>query len=295
MSKLIFGCGYLGARVAQRCRASGETVHVVTRSAESGAKFAAIGYTPLVADITRPDSLGSLPAAETILFSVGLDGNAGPSIEEVYVQGLKNVLAALAHPPQRFIYISSTGVYGQTEGAEVDEDSPCHPTRPGGRACLAAEEVLRNSSVADRAIILRLAGIYGPGRLPNLVDLQAGKPIAAPRDGYLNLIHVDDAADIVVAVEAFTPPRLYVVSDGQALVRGDYYAELARHIGAPPPLFAPPVPASPAAQRAGSHKRIHPARLFRDLELRLRYPTFAAGLAASFPTDASDASGKQFR
>jgi nucleoside-diphosphate-sugar epimerase len=164
---------------------------------------------------------------------------------------------------------------------EVDEDTPCHPTRDGGRACLAAEELLRTSKFAEKAIILRLAGIYGPGRTPRLLDLLAGKPIDAPAAGWLNLIHVEDAARIVtLADERLQPPKLYVVSDGQPALRGDYYRELSRLLGAPSPQFVEPAPDSPAAQRAASDKRIQPRRLFADLQPALAYPSYREGLAA---------------
>jgi nucleoside-diphosphate-sugar epimerase len=163
----------------------------------------------------------------------------------------------------------------------VDEDSPCQPIREGGRASLAAEDALRASKFADRAIILRLAGIYGPGRIPRAADLAAGKPIDAPATGWLNLIHVKDAARIVVlAEERIEPPKLYVVSDGQPVVRGDYYRELARLLGAPEPRFIEPAADSPAAQRAASDKRINPQRLFADLQPSLHYPSYREGLAA---------------
>jgi nucleoside-diphosphate-sugar epimerase len=186
-------------------------------------------------------------------------------------------------PPgvRRFIYISSTGVYGQVAGDVVDENSPCQPTREGGQACLAAEQLLQESRIADRSIILRLAGIYGPDRIPRGKDLQAGLPIAAPSQGWLNLIHVDDAARIVLlAEERAVPPNLYCVSDGQPAPRADYYAELARLLNAPPPQFTEPPSDSPAAQRAASDKRVSNAKLLRELAPELHYPSYREGLQA---------------
>jgi nucleoside-diphosphate-sugar epimerase len=181
---------------------------------------------------------------------------------------------------ERFIYVSSTGVYGKVTGAEVDETSPCQPTREGGRACLAAEELLWASPFAERTIILRLAGLYGPERIPRSNGLLAGLPIDAPSTGWLNLIHVEDAARIVVlAVQKAQPPKLYVVSDGNPVIRGDYYGELARLLGAPPPRFVEPRADSPAQQRASSDKRVNPRRLFADLSPALLYPSYREGLA----------------
>jgi nucleoside-diphosphate-sugar epimerase len=280
--KLVIGCGYLGERVARRWVQAQAEVAALTRSPIRAQDLSRRGIQPIIGDVTNPASL-KLPAAETVVFAVGFDRHAGKPIEEVYVQGLRNVLAALPQPPQRFIYVSSTGVYGQTSGEVIDEDSECRPTREGGKACLAAEELLGCGQVADwtaaNTMILRLAGIYGPGRIPRIEDIRAGRPIAAPSTGYLNLIHVEDAADIVLAVERLTPPRLYVVSDGHPVERGEYYRELARLLDAPPPVFVPPPADAHVAARAGSDKRIHPARLLKELGITLRFPRYREGLA----------------
>lgn len=281
MAKLILGCGYLGQRVARLWRAAEEDVIAVTRSPARGVEFAAEGIQPLVADLACDSQLTLPQGVRAVLFAVGYDRSAGQSIHEVYVDGLRRVIEALPDSVDRFIYVSSTGVYGHVAGTQVDEDSPCEPTREGGRACLAAEEVLRGSRFADRAIILRLAGLYGPGRIPRVKSLQAGEPIDAPSSGWLNLIHVEDAARIVLLAETLAqPPRTYVVSDGQPVVRGEYYTELARLIGAPPPAFVDPPVDSPAAARGASDKRINPARMFAELQPDLKYPSYREGLAA---------------
>src|SRR5262245_43300638 len=98
MTKLIFGCGYLGERVANRWRDAGRESIVVTRSTNRAAQFRRDGFGTIVADVTRPESLRDLPNAETVLFAVGYDRalpNLGPTIEEVYAGGVRNVLAAL--------------------------------------------------------------------------------------------------------------------------------------------------------------------------------------------------------
>lgn len=287
MAKLIFGCGYLGYRVAKLWRLRGEVVQAVTRSPDRARAWGADGIVPLVGDIgaatvTEPAWARRLTAdVDTVLFSVGYDRSTGQSIDQVYVEGLRQVLAALPDSVQRIIYVSSTGVYGTIAGDWVDETTSCHPTRAGGQACLAAEKVLREHPLGRRSVILRLAGIYGPGRIPRSADLQAGKPIDAPAAGYLNLIHVVDAARIVLLAEELAPlPSLYVVSDGQPVVRGDYYRELARLLHAPPPQFVAPPAETPAAQRAGSDKRICPALLMQELQPMLLYPSYREGLAA---------------
>lgn len=281
MKKLIFGCGYLGSRVARLWLEQGQTVHAVTRDEGRAAEFRAGGIQPFVGDITTPSSLAGLPAAETVLFAVGFDRSSGRSIHDVYVAGLEAALAALPPTVERFLYISSTGVYAQRDGAWVDEASPCRPTRDGGRACLAAEQVLQAHPLGARAVILRMAGIYGPDRIPRARDIAQGTPLTSPAEGYLNLIHVEDAAGVVLQAEARArPPRLYLVSDGHPVVRRDYYQQLARLLGAPPPSFTTPSADSPAAARAESSKRISNARLVRELAPTFRYPSYREGLAA---------------
>ncbi len=281
MSKLIFGAGYLGRRVAQRWRDAGDQVFVVTRSDDKAREFERQGFLPIVGDVMRPASLAGLPVADSVLYSIGYDRNAGVSRHALYVDGLRAALDALPKETGTFLYISSTGVYGQSHDEFVDERSPCEPVREGGRACLAAEQTLGAHPLGQRAIILRMAGLYGPGRIPNSAAIRRGEPIGVAEHGYLNLIHIDDAAKIVVqANRRVRPPRMFVVSDGHPVQRRTYYEELARQLGAPVPRFVAPAADSPGASRAESSKRINNARLVAELDVRWAYPSFREGLAA---------------
>jgi len=193
-------------------------------------------------------------------------------------------LTALPRDVERFIYISTTGVYGPAGGEWVDELTPPDPQRDGGRASLAAEQALAAHPLGKRGVILRLAGIYGPGRIPFLSDLRAAAPIPATTAGHLNLIHVDDAAAVVLAAArcpAFDDgPRVYCVSDGRPVQRGEYYRQVARQIGAPPPTFTDPKPGSPRAARAEADRRIRNDRMRNELRVKLAYSDYGAGLAA---------------
>ncbi|MCE9526038.1 MAG: SDR family oxidoreductase [Planctomycetales bacterium] len=290
MAKLIVGCGYLGLRVARLWRDLGEQVYVLTRSADKADKLVSEGFSAVVADINSLRDTGQnlFPTASfsTVLYSVGYDRKSPQPIEQVYAGGLANLLDSpalnsAAAPMCRWIYISSTGVYGSADGEWVDEETPPQPAREGGKASLAAEQVLRSHPLGSRSIILRLAGIYGPGRIPRAADLQAGRPIDAPAEGWLNLIHVDDAARIVLLADQNSAvPNLFCVADGSPAQRGDYYRELARLLSAPEPQFVTPDPNSPASLRAGSDKRVRPAKLFRELAPQLHYPSYREGLAA---------------
>ncbi len=281
--KLIVGCGYLGMRVARRWLAAEEPVAAVTRHARRAEEFRATGILPIIAEVTNPASLEQLQpllgAGDTLLYAVGYDRSAGKPMDEVYIEGLRNVLAAISPDIGRVIYISSTGVYGQVAGETINEDSPTEPTREGGRVCLTAEQALLASPFGDRALILRLAGIYGPGRVPNRADLLAQKPLAFDPASALNLIHVDDAATVVLAAEkSATTPRTYVVSDGHPVARGDYYTELARLWNTPAPLFANPSETNAPPRRGGADKRVDPARMRRELAPAFEYPDYRAGL-----------------
>lgn len=281
MEKLIFGCGYLGIRVAMRWRGAGDRVFAVTRSAERGDQLRAQGLFPIVADVTKPDTLVELPHASTVLFAVGFDRTTGSSVREVYVTGLRSVLDALPPSVQRFIYVSSTGVFGQADGTWVDEESVCEPTRPTGRACLEAERLLRDHSLGQRSVTLRMAGIYGPGRVPRKTELMRGEPILAAERGRLNLIHVDDAASVILAAEVKAKtPNLYLVSDGHPVLRREYCQQIARLAEAPSVRFQVPSLDSPKAQRGTTDKRVSNAKILRDLDVTLKYPSYREGLAA---------------
>jgi nucleoside-diphosphate-sugar epimerase len=288
MKKLIFGCGYLGNRVADAWLAQGEQVLAVTRSSARAREFASRGIQPIVGDITETIDLRDADAVDTVLFAVGFDRRGRKDIREVYVGGLRNVLGDLPDSVTRFIYISSTGVYGQTDGEWVDEDSSCEPQRAGGRACLAAEELLQSHPIGARTVILRLAGIYGPGRLPKMQDIREGKPIDSPASGYLNLIHVDDAVSVILSTEQLVePPERMLVSDGKPVLRGDFYRELASLSGSPEPRFAVPAESEATAGRHSTDKQISNRRLQEQLAMTLRYPNYREGLAAILAAEAA--------
>jgi nucleoside-diphosphate-sugar epimerase len=237
----------------------------------------AAGIEPTIGDVTEPASL-HLPSAEAVLYAVGLDRSAGKSMREVYIGGLTSVLDALP-APRRFIYVSSTSVYGQTGGEWVDEDSPTEPAEENGRIVLECERLLHRR--LPEAIILRLAGIYGPGRLLKRLAVAKGEPLGTDPNKTINLIHVEDGARAVVAAaEHGRPGATYNVADGQPVTRREFYGELARLLGAPPPRFEPK-----AADK--TDRRISNRRLMSELGLQLLFPDFRAGLRHAVEQDRS--------
>jgi nucleoside-diphosphate-sugar epimerase len=281
MLKLIIGCGYLGIRVARLWIAGGHAVAGVVRTAASAEELTRETVQPIVADVTQPDTLRGLPAADTLVYAVGYDPTGGGTRAAVYVDGLRAVLDAIEPSVRRAILISSMGVYAEHDGGWVDESSPCQPARESGRALLAAEQALAAHAYGDRGIILRLAGIYGPGRIPRRAELAAGETLPVAAGEHLNLIHVEDAARAVLAADAYPhAPRTFLISDGHPVERREYFAELARQAGLPPPAFREPLPGE-AVGRRGGDKRVSNTRMLAELRIELAYPTYREGLAAA--------------
>jgi len=282
--RLIVGCGELGLRVARRWLAQGDRVVGITRSPARGELLAAAGLEPAVLDVTAADPgwpalLTSIGRPATVLWSVGFDRSGTASYHDVHVAGLGRLLDALASldtaGSTRVVFASSTGVWGDEQGGVVTEATPTAPSREAGRILVAAEQLLAGHP-AGPGTALRFAGLYGPGRLPRLADLRAGRPIAADPDSWLNLVHLDDAAAVVEAVaDAAAPRGLYVVSDGRPVRRREWYGRLAKLAGGPPPAWDLAAPRS-----RGGDKRVDPAAMMADLGLRLAYPDALAALPA---------------
>jgi nucleoside-diphosphate-sugar epimerase len=282
MTNLIFGCGYLGMRVARRWIEQGIDVAAVTRRSDRAETLAKEGVRPIVADVTRGETLADLPEAAVVLVAVGHDRSSGQSIEATYVEGLRNILGCLNDRTKRIVYVSSTGIFGPAAGATIDETTAPNPTTTGGRAHWLAEQTLAEHRLGERAIVLRMAGLYGPGRLPRLADLVAGRPIAASPDGQVNLIHIDDGASAAVAAGLHrSAPELFLISDGHPVARREFLAEMARIAGASPPKFVDAARLDPAARGSGD-KRIDNRRMIERLGVEIEYPTYREGLAASY-------------
>jgi nucleoside-diphosphate-sugar epimerase len=309
MQTLIIGCGYLGGRVAALWRSQGHQVSALTRSAHNAAQLRALGIEPILGDVLDPSSLGSLPAADVVLYAVGYDRQAGAAKRDVYVQGLENVLREVAPRLSRLLYVSSTSVYGQDGGESIDETSCCVPSTEDGRICLAAEQIVwrlfppdptlqtsggtgdsarpssatrssvpvpRGQTSVPGAIVLRFSGIYGPDRLLRRIEsVRKQEPILANPEGFLNLIHVDDGARIVAAIaERGRPGTTYLVTDDKPVRRREYYALLAKLVGAPTPIFQ-----ADAAEASRLNKRCSNARLRAELGDFFQFPTLDTGLA----------------
>ncbi len=286
--RLIVGCGYLGRRVAKIWREKGVPVTALTRT-ETGAKaLESIGIEPVIGDVTDPRTLsGILDKApfEGVFHAVGLDRSSGKSMEEVYVKGLENLLEILRPDLcPKFVFISSTSVFGQTDGTWINEATPPDSLHGSGGVVRKAEILLRKKR--PDSVILRFAGIYGPGRLLRGKAIAAGEPIPVDPDKWLNLIHVDDGARAVEqAWEKGSPGATHLIADGKPVTRGDYYRTLARLLNAPSPQFTEGEPGSRGGPDA-SHRRIDSRRAQEALEWYPTYDDHEAGLRAILEEEA---------
>ena len=289
MRKLIIGCGYLGERVAQKWLSDGYETWALTRSEEHAARLAELGLNLLVGDVLDLGSLQKFPQVETIFYAVGFDRASKPSKRTVYVEGLRNVLEEVRGKCQRFVYISSTSVYGQDNGEFVDEFSAVSPSEENGCICRDAEAVVwehfrRASQDASigQAIVLRLAGIYGPGRLlAREQQLRHGGSLSGNPDAWLNLIHVEDAVQAVLAAEdRGQSGETYLICDDRPIRRREYYAALAAQLGLASPGFEEL--AADAPERRRLNKRCVNRRMREELGVELRFPTVIEGLRHLF-------------
>jgi nucleoside-diphosphate-sugar epimerase len=286
MKKLIIGCGYLGLRVAKKWVQQGDEVFALTRTEERGNQLSSLGIQPIIGNIADVQSISSLPAVESVLYSLGYDRFSKYSRKEIVIDGLKNFLEFLPVSVNNFLFTSSISVYGQSSGEWVDENSETSPEKESGQVCLEAEEVVRSFFLKKEEekeqtihwMILRLAGIYGPGRVLQKKDaIQAGQPIGGEPEAWLNLIHVDDASEAILKAEQkITESSLLLISDSQPVTRREYYQQLASLMNAPEPVFDP---ALKNQQRGiGLNKRCQNQKMKQTLDFDLMYPDYKTGL-----------------
>lgn len=249
---LVAGCGDVGARVALLLRDSGAEVWGLRRS---DAPLPA-GITLLQADLTDADSLRQLPERIDRVVYLPTPDTRGPlAYRKVFVQGLQNLLQALGRRAlQRIVFVSSSAVYGEHNGDWVDEDTCATPLGFNGEVLLEAEQWLGGSG--QRATVLRLAGLYGPGRTELFERLRSGRArVRTEPPFWSNRVHVDDAACAIVHILGLPDPAtLYLGVDDTPLPIAHLYGEVARRLGVPEPAEGP------APQGIGS-KRLSNARL----------------------------------
>jgi len=230
---LILGCGYVGARFGAGCLSRGMKITVTTRSQEHAGKLEKMGMTAVVAATPEELSGELLATVDAVLDSIPLtrNGNTMYASQPLWLPGMVAKLSNVKWAG----YLSTTGVYGDAQGAWVDESCRCRPESARGLERLVAERCWLESGLA--AEVFRLAGIYGPER--NILGrLKAGdyKAVAWQPEHWSNRIHVDDiVAALMAAMLAPRAGRVVNLTDDEPLPHVDYVIELAEMVGAPKP------------------------------------------------------------
>jgi nucleoside-diphosphate-sugar epimerase len=295
----IVGCGYVGRRVAALERAEGNRVHALARSSESAEHLLATNIEPILGNLDDPPSLENLPIRGDLVYYFAPPPSCGISDPR-----MESFLAAL-RPPQvagRIVLISTSGVYGDCRGAWVDEAWTPNPTAERAKRRLAAEITLQGWSERSGVpvVILRVSGIYGPGRLPE-ERLRKGLPVLHEEQApYSNRIHVQDLARVCVAAARHgRSRRIYNVTDDEPSTMTDYFYRVADLLG----LARPPAISLEEARRELSpgmisyleeSRRLKNLRMHEELGIGLLYPGLASGLPSCL-TGGRDATSRNAR
>jgi nucleoside-diphosphate-sugar epimerase len=285
MRVLIVGCGYVGLPLGVELVRQGHEVFGLRRSASAENELKVAGIKPLIADITKLDELARLPRDfDWVVNCVSSTGGNAEDYRQVYLQGTRNLIEWLApNPPKKFVYTSSTSVYGQTDGSQVKETSPTEPLVETAKVLLETEKVLLNAATQKKfpAVILRAAGIYGPDRghgfkqfLKNEVHIEG--------DGsrFLNMIHRDDLIGcIIAALKSGRAGEIYNAVDDEPVNQITFFQWLAEELGKHPPPSEPENPME-NRKRGATNKRVSNRRLKMELGYQFKYPNFRKGYSA---------------
>jgi len=280
---VILGCGYVGSEVARQALQLGLNVTALTRNPASADRLRTAGVTAIAADLGTDEWHGRVQGgADFVLNCVSSGGGGVDGYRRSYVDGMRSILTwAQRRPAGTLIYTGSTSVYPQGGGATVDETAPTAAAGETAQVLLEAEGLLRNHPGAcARWFILRLAGIYGPGRQRLLDQVRAGE-VAGRAQDHLNLIHRDDICRAIWAAlqaPAVRKDEVFNVADDGAATRGEIVGWLSARLGVPHPRFTE----GPAAGRRATtpDRIIANARLKHMLGWRPAFPSFREGYAA---------------
>ena len=284
MRVLIVGCGYVGLPLGAELVRQGHEVFGLRRSALAETELKIAGITPLLADITRPETLVPLP--RDFDWVVNCAASGGGSVEDyrnIYLAGNRNLASWLAGSPlKKYVYTSSTSVYGQNDGSVVTEKSPAEPEAETAKILVAAEKFLL-AAVERRfpAVILRVAEIYGPARGHGFKQfLRGAARIEGDGARWLNMIHRDDLTGVITAALQSAPPgEIFNAADNQPVSQLKFFAWLAAELKRPlPPAAAPD--AEVWRRRGVTNKQISNAKLRAELKYEFQFPDFRAGYAA---------------
>jgi nucleoside-diphosphate-sugar epimerase len=270
---LIIGCGYIGLPLALQLQARGEAVTGWVRSETSAAEISSQGIARIVVGSVADESCwrGLDKKFDQVVHCASSGGGKADVYREVFLEGVRQMNR---HQPQaRRLFVSSTSVYGQTDGAWVDEQSPAEPSSETSRILREAEQ----EALDARAIVVRSAGIYGPGRAALFEKFKRGEAVIEG-DGtrWINQIHQSDLIEAVAhLLGKGTSGEIYNVVDDEPVMLSDYYAWCSQELGLPLP---PSGPVDPQRKRGLTNKRIVNRKL-RATGWQPRFPSFREGLA----------------
>jgi nucleoside-diphosphate-sugar epimerase len=280
---VIIGCGYLGRRLGGELLRAGYRVRGMTRSAEHAKAIAALGIDPLVADVTAPDTLPPALAGAGVVYHMlgGMRGTA-EELRRLHVEGTRCVLEALPPSTRRYIYVSSTAVYGQTDGRWVDEASPTEPSSNLGRLRVEAEALARAADGRNglETVILRPSSIYRPAG-PLYRQIREGSyKVSSDPGKWMNHIYIEDfLAAMVLAAERGVGGEAYNLTDDEPHPAGDYFAFIADVMGVPrPPVTYEPPKEGCAVLVRESDKRVGNARIRAHLAWAPKFPSYREGI-----------------
>lgn len=279
---LIIGCGDIGLRVAKQLSRSNR-VYALTSQKSRFQELRSAGAIPILGDLDKPDSLWRLNGLAQIVIHLAPPQNTG--LRDCRTRNLLRILAQGGNTVRRFIYVSTTGVYGDHAGAIVSEATPVNPQSERAKRRVDAEQHLRLWAPANGVAltVLRVPGIYAEDRLP-IERIKSKTPaLIAAEDAYSNHIHSDDLAKLVCAAIYYgKPQRVINTCDGGETKMGDYFDEVADAFGLDRP---PRLPMAQVKEQVSpmlfsfmrESRRVSNKRL-KELKTQLRYPNVAAFL-----------------
>jgi len=272
---LVAGAGYTGSAIARYFTAKKQKVYAMTRSAEKATRFEAEGMRPLKMDLTKPETLIGLPEAQFVVIAAAPDERSEEAYRRTYVEGVGNLLAELKKKqrPLLVVYLSSTGVWpDQAAGAWVDEATPALPDSARSQILLEAENQVLNSGLPS--VVVRLAGIYGPGRnrLKISPRKEAASPVGPLVPRWMNMIHVEDIAQAMPLIfKKAEAGSILTCVDEEPVASPEFYQWLTEKAGLLPP--------GEFTNQPVQGKRIRNA-LLKSLGYVFQYPTFREGYRA---------------
>lgn len=269
--------------------ARGDRVTGVRRTASAGPELRGLGIEPLFLDLADWHSVRAIPVSvEAIVACQSARGDSVEAYRSAYVEATGNLLEASRRLAlQAFVYTGSTGVFGQRDGSDVDEMTPPAPAGPTAEVLAEAERlVLDAARTGVPTRIVRLSGLYGPGRTGVIERVRTFVLALGPGDdAWMNWCHVDDAvATVIAAMDRGRSGAIYHATDAHPARRRDVVAAIASRLGIPPGRL-PEDGARADDGRRGANRRILGERTREELKITLARPSFLDGLAPFLPAD----------